>query len=382
MEPFKNVFSPALVDTVAGHLARRLPEFDRKAFEKSILPRLDALELKDRAQLIADAVHAALPLDGGARAAILADMLHPDASNETGVKSDERGLRGWAVLPLSLVVGQNGLTDFDRSLGLLREMTCRFTAEFAIRYFMLADQARTLRTLTDWVHDPSVNVRRLVSEGTRPRLPWAMQLPALIADPSPTLPLLEALRDDKEEYVRRSVANHLNDIAKDHPDLVADLAGTWIGDAGEDRRRLLRHACRSLIKQGHERTLDVFGLGQPLIAPVEIGIATPDVRFGETLDFTVEIRSVSDKTQPLLVDYVMHFLKANRTRAAKVFKWTRFDLAPGESRVIARRHPIRPITTRRYYPGTQAISLRINGRDHGMCEFDLTMDSDDACAGN
>jgi len=373
MEPFKNVFSPTLVSIFADHLERQVPSFERRIFEARILEKLTDLELKDRAQLIADQIHQAMPENCKRRGDILLGMLHADETLRKTEQSGKYGICGWGIQPLVTVVGQHGLDDLDRSLFLLKEMTKRFTSEFGIRYFLLADQDRVLATLANWVDDKNHHVRRLVSEGTRPRLPWAMQLPALIADPSPMLPILEALRDDNEEYVRRSVANHLNDIAKDHPDLVADLANRWMKTADNNRRKLVRHACRSLIKSGHKEALKAFGLSAPKIDLPDLVVDTPEVEFGQSVSFHVVIQSSSDKAQALVVDYVMHFRKANGQLAGKVFKWTKFDLGPRESREISRNHSIRAITTRKYYPGTQALSLRINGEDFCHTAFKLLM---------
>ncbi|NOX30806.1 MAG: DNA alkylation repair protein, partial [Actinobacteria bacterium] len=209
MEPFKNLFSPELVHTLGAHLQGQLDEFDRERFEQSILAELESLELKERAQLIADQVHLVLPTSSEERFANLLAILHPEEGNVVA-DSDADGIRGWGVMPLTMVVGQHGIEDFDAALDVLKQMTKRSSSEVAVRYLLLADQPRALAIMGEWIRDPSEHVRRLVSEGTRPRLPWAMQLPQLIADPSPVLPLLEALRDDPEEYVRRSVANHLN----------------------------------------------------------------------------------------------------------------------------------------------------------------------------
>ncbi len=373
MEPFKNVFSPDLVRCIADHLQTHITKFDRREFESGILETLETLEFKARAQLIADHIHIALPQDHGERARVLYAMLHPDEEDHANQPSDAHGICGWGVQPLTTVVGQHGLQDFDRSLNLLKEMTKRSSSEFGIRFFLLADQKRALRIMTDWVHDPNRHVRRLVSEGTRPRLPWAMQLPQLMNDPSPMLPILTALRDDEEEYVRRSVANHLNDIAKDHPDLVAELANQWMVGADPRRQKLLRHACRTLIKQGHTGALAAFGLGKPFIKLKELTVQTPVVIYGDALKFSAIICSTSSKPQLLVMDYLVHFRKANGQLAAKVFKWTKFTLPPGETRTLSRAHSIRPITTRRYYEGRHELSLRINGRDFGEARFDLIM---------
>jgi hypothetical protein len=202
MEPFKEFLSAAVVDQLAEHLALRLPQFDRAGFTGPLLDRLDRLELKARAQMIADQLDLALPKDADERGRLLLAMLLEHQESPSPV-------RGWAIWPLTLLVGQHGLADFSGSMALLREMTKWFTAEFAVRYFLIADQDRALSIMHGWIADPNPEVRRLVSEGSRPRLPWAMQLPRLRVDAGPVLPLLHALRDDAPESVRRSVANHL-----------------------------------------------------------------------------------------------------------------------------------------------------------------------------
>lgn len=298
-------------------------------------------------------------------------MLHPDRLDHANQASDDRGLCGWAILPLTLVVGQHGIADFDRGMALMREMTMRFSAEFGIRHFLLADQARALAIMTGWLDDPNRHVRRLISEGSRPRLPWAMRLPALMADPAPTLPILERLRDDPEPYVRRSVANHLNDIAKDHPRRVAALLDIWAQAGGADRMALLRHAARGLIKAGDADALAVFGHGPARIAPAVPVLSATRVQMGDTLAFDVVLTSLSDAPQSLSVDYVLHYRKANGMLSPKVFKGARLTLDPGETRILRRRHGFRDVTTRRHYPGDHALSLRINGQDSDRVMFTL-----------
>lgn len=373
MEPFKNFFSPQLVKCIAGHLKIHISGFDQTGFENTILEKLDALELKQRSQLIADTVHYALPASPDERYRILRAVLHPEKEDHVNNTSDEQGIFGWGVMPLAELVGQHGIDDFERSLELLRQMTKRSSSEFAVRYFLLDDQDRALKTIKKWVTDPNRHVRRLVSEGTRPRLPWGQQLPQLIKDPSPMLPMLTGLRNDNEEYVTRSVANHLNDIAKDHPDRVANLAVEWMEGADKKRVKLVRHACRTLIKQGHKTALKAFGIGPPQIELNALKIETPIVNFGGALEFSAHIHSTSKKPQSLVIDYLVHFKKANGSLAAKVFKWTKFTLKPDETRTLIKKHPIRPITTRRYYDGEQRLSLRINGQDFGDEVFELKM---------
>ena len=373
MEPFKNNISPDLVRCLAGHLDRHLTGFDRNAFETEILNQLEALELKERARHIANVLGRHLPDDLADRYAVLEAILHPMTEVAFDRGSDEHGMRGWGMMPLGMVVSDSGLEDFEASFALLKEMTKRATAEFDVRPFLDKDQDSALAIMAPWVRDDSVHVRRLVSEGTRPRLPWGLRLKKLVADPSPTLPLLEALKDDPEEYVRRSVANHLNDIAKDHPDLVAEIAERWLKSADKNREKLVRHACRSLIKQGHAATLSAFGLNPPEIRVEGPAITTDTVDYGSALGFAIKLTSTALKPQDLVLDYLVHFKKANGTLAPKVFKWTKLTLEPGETVSLAREHAIRPITTRVYYGGTQAVSLRINGQDFGFSEFELVM---------
>lgn len=376
MEPFKNNISPDLVRCIGSHVAQHHAGFDRLGFETDILAELEDLELKQRAGLIARHLDRHLPKDLSSRFAILQAMLHPMTEVAFDRGSDERGIRGWGMMPLGMVVAASGLDDFDASFALLKEMTKRATAEFDVRPFLAQDQERALAIMAPWVKNESLHVRRLVSEGTRPRLPWGMRLQSLVVDPTPTLPLLEALKDDPEDYVRRSVANHLNDIAKDHPDLVADIAKSWLKDADRNREKLVRHACRSLVKQGHTATLEAFGLNPPEIRVEGPQILTSDVAYGESVGFDVELVSTSSNPQDLVLDYLIHFRKANGTLSPKVFKWTKLTLAPGERLTLSRSHAIRPITTRVYYGGTQAVSLRINGQDFGFSEFELVMEKE------
>ena len=373
MEPLKNLFSPQLVRWVARHLGRQIRNIDATTFETPILNNLPHLELKQRAQLIADHLHRALPGDLDARHRVLLAMLHPDESEHADKASDDNGLCGWAVMPLTLVVGQYGLEDFDGALALLREMTKRFTAEFAIRYCLVKNQTHTLETMAGWIEDPNRHVRRLVSEGTRPRLPWAMQLPQLIADPTPSLPLLEALRDDPEAYVRRSVANHLNDISKDHRGLIAEIAERWMEGRNKEREALLRHACRSLIKAGDKRILAAFGRHPAELRLGELELSQRQVAMPGAIEFAIELRSTSDVPQDLTVDYVLHFRKAGGALAPKVFKGATFRLGPGEVRHFRRSHRFAEITTRKHYGGLHRIGLRINGSDTETAEFELVV---------
>jgi 3-methyladenine DNA glycosylase AlkC len=371
-EPFKNFFNPEMIKLMADHLHSSDQSFERARFVRKATRGLGPLELKERSNHILGALEVCLPEDFRRACDLMLAALHPDYDKTlSDNEMDAGGIRNWAVMPMADYVARHGLDDFDFSMDVLKEMTKRFSSEFAIRAFILTDTKKALRHALRWTGDPCQHVRRLASEGTRPRLPWGTQLTMLVDDPSPALPILEALKGDPEEYVRRSVANHLNDIAKDHPDVVADIARRWLVEASGDRKRLVRHACRTLIKQGHRRTLKALGYGTAKVSMGPIDLKTPVVRLGGSLEFGISLSSDSRKSQPLIVDFIIHHLKANGSTAPKVFKWKTLDLAPEGDLAIDKRHPIRKITTRVYYAGEHELEIQINGQSFGRIAFEL-----------
>lgn len=374
-EPFKNLFNPDMIALMGRHFARVSGTFDAAKFVAEATDNLPALELKERSNQIRKALHTCLPDDFRQACDILLASLHPDDDVDiSNLTMDEAGIRGWATMPMSDFVGDAGLDDFDHGMDVLRDMTKRGTSELAVRAFILHDPARAMRHMLEWAGDPNYHVRRLASEGCRPRLPWAVRLPGFIADPEPVLAVLVRLKDDPVEYVRRSVANNLNDIAKDHPDQVADMACNWMRDAGKARAKLVRHACRTLIKQGHKGALAALGFADAAVCLDRLQIRTPVVEYGGALEFDFDLTSTGKESQSLIFDYVIHHRKANGETSPKVFKGKAFTLTAGRSMTIARKHPIRPITTRVYYPGTHALEIQINGTSVGRAEFELTME--------
>ena len=362
-EPLKNLLDAAAVRSAGTQLQRAWPAFDRKRFERLALQGLDGLELKARAHRIADALHSTLPSDFARAADVLEASLAPLAG---GV-----GLTGWIVWPMTEYVARHGHDDPARALAALHAMTQRFTAEWAIRPFIERHAELTFETLARWALDASPRVRRLVSEGTRPRLPWGARLRSLIDDPSPTLPLLLALHDDPSVDVRRSVANHLNDIGRDHPALLADWIERHLPDASAERRALLKHASRTLIKRGDARVLALWGVGAELIGEASFELSPRRLAVGETLTLTATVASSAKTPQPLVVDYVLHFVTARGTSSPKVFKGWALVLGAQESRTLIRRHAMRPITTRTYYAGRHRVELVINGRVAAEASFAL-----------
>ena len=355
------------------HFQRHCSKFNSAGFIGAAVDNLEALELKQRSEQITRAMAEYLPTEfsraAGIMLASLKTSLDDDVFNES---TDVDGIAGWAVMPMTHYVGLRGLEDFDRSMSLLKQMTKCSSSEFGIRFFLLDSPTRTLAVMKSWTRDNNQHVRRLVSEGTRPRLPWAMRLPLFIKDPLPVIELLENLKDDEKEYVRRSVANNLNDIAKDHPDLVADIAARWMQGANQQRQKLIRHACRTLVKKGHIRTLQILGFAPPKIRSVNIEMLTPAVRFGDYMQFSLSICSDSSEEQALMIDYIIHHKKANGGTSPKVFKWKNIRLLAKKALVSTRKHAFKKITTRVYYAGLHRLEVIVNGVSVGTAEFVLS----------
>lgn len=357
----------------ARHLERAWPAFDTKRFTTLAVRGLETLELKARAMQVADALEATLPNDFAAAADVIEAALAPaqDGDNMAGLQLADDGLKGWILWSAGEYVARRGVESPARALQALHAITQRFTAEFAIRPIIVAHPRLSFATLTRWTTDPSAHVRRLVSEGSRPRLPWGLQLKSLIADPSPTLPLLRALQDDPSEYVRRSVANHLNDIAKDHPGVVAEWLEEYLEGASDERRALLRHASRTLIKRGDRRVLAAWGLGRAFKGTASLTITPRRIAVGDAFTMTLTLRSTARSAQQLVIDYAVHHQKSDGRTSPKVFKGWRVTLPAGAELQLTKRHSMKVVTTRRYYPGKHAVDLNINGTTCANGHFTL-----------
>ncbi|MDR7383921.1 DNA alkylation repair protein [Promicromonospora iranensis] len=327
--------------------------------------RLGELPLRERADLLRDALLTDVP--GG-----YADLARVVRTARDG----ELPFTGWLIWPVTSAVAVRAVEEqtdsaFDDAMDLLAELTGRLTAEFAVRTLLRHDLDRALGIATTWSQSDDADVRRLASEGTRPYLPWAVRVPQILARQGVTVPVLDALYRDESEYVRRSVANHLNDLSRDHPELVVATAGRWLAEPAATTQGLVRHALRTLVKRGDPGALGLLGFGPASLeidGPVLDGARVP---FGGTLRFTAEVRNVGAEKARLSIDYVVHHQKANGSRTAKTFKLTTSTLAPGERVRLSREHSFRPITTRRYYPGPHAVALQVNGVATDPAPFEL-----------
>jgi 3-methyladenine DNA glycosylase AlkC len=263
--PLKELMSRRLVALIAESLAQVLPQFDEKRFQASACRGLDKLELKERALSIAHAMAEQLPANFDALAPLLIRSFGPPLAATEG-----NGLAPFFYFPHAHLIASYGVSRFESGMQANYEFTTRFTAEFSIRPFLIEHRSRCLKLLRRWANDSNPHVRRLVSEGTRPRLPWAMRLPEFQRDPDLSLPLLQLLKDDPELYVRRSVANHLGDIAKDHLEVVFDVCEAWLDELdeadevrAENRRWIVRHAVRHPARKENPRALRIRAMASP-----------------------------------------------------------------------------------------------------------------------
>lgn len=379
-EPLKNWFGTDMVHRAARDLVAVYPELDVVGFTSQALDGFEDLELTPRCRQIADAMAAFLPDDRGRAIDIIVESLGPELENCDPADAqpsgdpdiDDNVMSGFFYMPHGYFLADHGAGHHDKVMVANYEITKRGTSEFSIRTPLRDETEATLQRLETWVHDPNVHVRRLVSEGTRPRLPWSFRLRNFQEDPSRVLALLEHLKDDPVEYVRRSVANNLNDIAKDHPDLVVEVAGRWWSDGDTNRRRLVRHGLRTLIKSGNAGALDVLGYGAEspaTVGKVVIDPVAPSI--GGKLRLEVEIDNPSHDMVGALVDVVVHFVKANGSTSPKVFKGAELALGPGESGVVRKTISLTQHTTRTHYPGIHVVELLINGQNVQIGEFQL-----------
>ena len=366
-EQLKNFFDAEVVRSIARDLRGACPAFRERAFIDQCMTGLDDLELIARGWHIAEAMHQHLPRSFAAAAEILIASLGPEH-----VDGESSGMAPFRYLPHVLFVQKYGLEDFEIAMRAQYELTKRFSAESSIRAFLVRHPERTYARLVEWARDGNVHVRRLVSEGTRPRLPWAPRLRAFQQDPRPVIALLEMLKDDPERYVQRSVANNLNDIGKDHPDLAVEVCRRWSVGAKPGRAWIVKHALRSLVKQGHGGALALMGAGAfPKVAIDNVRLSPSNVTLGGRLRLSFDIVSTARKPQTLLVDYAVHFVKANGTTKRKVFKLRRLDLPAGGRMQLASTVSFADLTTRRHYPGKHRLEALINGAVHPLAAFEL-----------
>lgn len=352
------------IKRIANSVALVVPGFNAKAFQKDAERGIDELELKARVHHLIAVLHRHYDLPFKKLSKHLQDL--PSVWDRGSAADNKAGFAAW---PLIDYVAAHGLQHPKEALQTLEKLTPMFSAEFAIRPFIQQHTDITYATLLNWCEHPSEHVRRLASEGSRPRLPWGMRLPQFIHNPEPLRAILEKLKADESLYVRRSVANNLNDISKDNPEWMIDLCRNWLTDSHAHTNWIVKHALRSLVKAGDERVFPLLGYAAvPDVTASEIKLDKKRVAMGSAINFSCAITAGS-QAQSLVVDYVVYFMKANGKLAAKVFKLKNIVLRANESVVIAKSYSFRLITTRRYYSGEHKLAIQVNGKEVARTDF-------------
>jgi 3-methyladenine DNA glycosylase AlkC/uncharacterized protein YjeT (DUF2065 family) len=361
----KDLYSPAFYHDLSTILNKVLSDFDQDQFIQAIFDeQWEQRELKDRIKHTALVLHQFMPEAYPQAAKKLVSIVKELQANQIRESSIE-----YMFLPA--YIENFGLHHFSASVQVMEKITPFTSCEFAVRPFYLEHQEKMLAKTVQWSRHKNLHVRRLASEGCRPRLPWAMALPFLKKDPAPILPVLEQLKNDESEYVRRSVANNLNDICKDNPDVALQLASSWKGQSKEVDW-VVKHGIRTLLKQGNAAALGLFGFAAPKNIEVDnFNIKTPSVKMGQDLVFAFELHNRAAKKAKVRLEYGMYYMKKNGSVTRKVFQISEKEYPANSVTTIEKRQSFKPITTRVYYPGTHEVSIIVNGVEKGKMAFEL-----------
>ncbi|WP_051786258.1 hypothetical protein [Endozoicomonas numazuensis] len=362
---FKDYFDYPLCKDYADRLQAIVPDFDRNRFNTVIGDQLLNLEMKGRVNLIAEGVWEGLSLPYPETVKVICQAI-------AGC-SQYAPMRSFPVWVASQVVERYGLEDFDASMAAIYQITQQFTGEFAIRPFLERYPERTFDLLTVWASDHSTDVRRLVSEGSRPRLPWAMRVSHLLDDPSPIFDLLVQLKDDPEEYVRRSVANNMNDIAKDSADRVVHELTLWKEqDDSKELQWIIQHGLRTLLKNGHKGALSLMGYDSELEMDINHFKASPaSISEGESVELQCQLSTFNDQPEQLMIDFLLLSPGKNGRKNRKVFKWSKRTLNQAGKVVLNKQLSLKSNSVRKFYPGEYEVHLIVNGQEKAVSVFDV-----------
>ena len=357
-EKLKNLFfTKDTINNFAVRLKEVYQKFDKDKFIHFVYDEdWEIKELKAKMRHVAICLHDCLPQKYDKAIDILINI----APN----------IKGFEGMVLPDYVELYGLDNVDVSLRALKEFTKHSSSEFAIRPFIMKDVKGTMAFLLELAKHENENVRRFASEGCRPRLPWAMALLQFKKDPSPIIPILEKLKDDESEFVRRSVANNLNDISKDNPEIVLELGEKWIGKS--DRTDwIIKHACRTMLKSGDKRALRLFGYGNPEQINVQnFEVKTKVVKIGDYLKFSFKLNVKSSQESKLRLEYAIDYLKANHSHNKKIFQISENTYPPGDH-FFSKKHSFAEMSTRKHYPGLHKISIVVNGERKSTQSFQV-----------
>ncbi len=360
----KDIYNQSFYERLAASLEKVIPNFDSKKFMKAILSNaFYNMEWKERVKHTTSILHAFMPANFVAAAVLIEQIV-------AQLKADGFGEQGLVFMFLPDYVATYGLDDFENSVKALEFLTQFISAEFAVRPFLLKYGNRMMAEMLRMSTHQNHHVRRFASEGSRPRLPWGAAIPALKKDPTPILPILENLKNDPSAYVRRSVANNLNDITKDNPVVVIGIANKWKG-LGKETDAIIKHACRSLLKGGHPEILSFYGLDATHLAVTDFKIETPKMSIGGEVEFSFFIKNEDQIDRYIRLEYTLYYLKNNGSLAGKVFKISEKSYPTGAAIKIKRKQSFKLITTRKFYPGYHKLAIMVNGLETVVGDFEL-----------
>lgn len=364
MSLLKDLYSPAFYRSLAMDMKELIPSFDKHKFlEEIFTDEFSGKELKARMRHTSEVLHEFMPSDFKEAVGIIFKLI----SNLKKKGVSDGGLEHMFIPDYIEVYG---IDHFDISMKAFETVTQFVSCEFAVRPFFIRYGNRMVDQMKIWSEHKNDKVRRFSSEGSRPRLPWAMAIPALKKDPSPILPILENLKNDPSEFVRRSVANNINDIAKDHPDIVMKLARKWKG-VSKETDAIIKHGSRTLLRKGHADILKHYGLKSKNIRVSDFKIETPIVKTGAAVSFSFHISNEDKKEQTVRLEYGLYYNKSNNQLARKVFKISEKKYGAGEGIEVFRKQSFRKITTRVFYPGKHQLSVIVNGEEKVIKDFIL-----------
>ena len=364
------LFNKEKIEKTSNEIFFVYPQFDKKKFTQHTLAKFPELELKERITWIAENLKQYLP-DNYKKAVTMLFKSLPPPNDPTKTDND---FGDFIYAPYAEFVARYGCKKeyVQFSLNALREITMRFSAEDSIRYFINAFPDETMQELEKWSKDENYHVRRLASEGIRPKLPWSQKIIIPITKP---LPILNNLFCDKTRYVTRSVANHINDISKIDPDLAIDTLDRWQKSEKQDPKEMdyiIRHALRALVKQGNKKAIEFLNFSSdPHVALTDFSIRNDPVKIGDSLEFSLTI--VPQKNERLFIDYVIYFWSnKGHNNNKKVFKLKQLEVQKEKEIVLSKRHLLLAnMTTRKMYPGRHDIEIQINGKKMGRREFEV-----------
>ena len=348
MEPLKEMFGPNFYKNLANTFASVHKPFQVEHFVKEVTANLENLSLNQRMRNTSIVLHKHLPEDFGKTIEIMKEVV-PQLNG------------GYTTLVFPDFVSLYGLPHFRESLEALKYFTQFGSSEFAIRSFLKHDLDKTLKVMKQWSTDENYHVRRLSSEGSRPRLPWSFKLDDIIKKPELTFPILENLKCDDQLYVRKSVANHLNDLSKDSPDYVLKLVKTW-DKTHQHTAWIVKRGIRSLLKQGDKKSMAVFNLTKDVKASVKrFRLTNSVIRLNDSLQFQFDLVSEKSTNQTLMIDYRIHYFKKSGLQLPKVFKLKEVTLKPGEVLSIVKKQRFQDFTTRKLFSGIHVLEIVVNG---------------------